>query len=160
MSGWGVYDWAGAALLALLVLMGLSGLLRRPQSGQSWWSWERLHSAVMIFIGITYLREPGRVMDSAVINVALGCVFLAIAFYFLFIAPRHEALRIQEHDAEVASLAAHAYTYSPQSYQAEVQAMAAQAPMRTTTRARVGTVAIFALVGGAFLALGIAGARQ
>lgn len=159
MSGWGIHDWAGLAILALFIYLGVSTLLRPPQPGRSWWTIERFNGPVLIFIGVTNLRDPGHPTRNVWLMVPIGSLILAFAFWFLLIDPLSTARRQREHEAALASLAAHEATYSDVTLAAERRELEATAPVLTTPKERVRAAAIAALFGGALLALGLTAAR-
>jgi hypothetical protein len=159
MSGWGVHDYAGAALAALFLLTGLSSLLRRPQAGGSWWNMDRLYGAMMILIGLEHVRDPGRFTDSPVFNFGVGGLVLAFALWLLLIHPVFQRQRQREYEAGLAALTARSQAYSPPLYEAELHAMQAKAPVSTPVRDNVRVAAFLFLLGGFFLALGLIPAR-
>lgn len=160
MSGWGLHDYAGVALVALFLLSGLVLVLRRPQLGQSWWTADRLHGLLTIVIGLTYVGNPAEFARGSWAWILLGSLILAAALWLLLVDPIFEARRMRDHDAELASLARHADAYSAASYDAELRALQAAMPSTMARRHRIAGAAFLTLVGGAFLALGLIGARS
>jgi hypothetical protein len=160
VSGWGFHDYAGAVLVAGFILIGLSSLLRRPQSGRSWWSKDRFYGAAMIFVGLEHVGDPGRFMDSPLLNIVIGGAVVALGLWMLLVDPLLQAHRQREQAAELSSLAAHASAYSDSTYDAERRAIEARTPLPVATRERVVGGLLVLLFGGFFITLGLIGARQ
>ena len=116
MSGWSLYHWAGAALAAMALLVGLFCLVRRPRPGEAWWS-SRLHGVIIIVFGLIMLRDYVPITRSA--SITPGIIFLWYAFWSLFVVPRLEARRQEQHEEALAYLAARMNTYSPPAYDEE-----------------------------------------
>lgn len=126
--------------------------LRRPMP--RWPAW------VMIVIGLQHIVFPFRSGGDSVFMLVMGGMLLVGGLLTALLAPRAQARRLRRHEAELAQLEARVSDYAPDTYAQELRALQANRPFVASPQRQWFATALFILFGGAFLTLGLIGARR
>jgi hypothetical protein len=115
---------------------------------------------LFIALGVAHIVLPSRSGQSWLITLVMGGFLLVCGLLGVLLTPRAQARRLRRHEAELAELEARASDYAPDTYAQELRALQANRPFVTSRQRQWFFTALFALFGGAFLTLGLIGARQ
>lgn len=115
---------------------------------------------VMIALGAAHIVWPRPNQSEWVLMLVMAALAFGVALLNLFLGARFDARRQRRYEADLDQLAGRRESYSDETYKEELRALQATRPTFVSPQRNLIVTGCLIVLGGAYLALGIAGARQ